>query len=184
MSATLRVVTLNTWNREGPYLQRGPLLRESLLALAADVLGLQEVEEAQLAELFAGTEYALAWHGHGSSGMGIASRWPISWCDATTLPGESDRPGGIAQRALLAAPFATVPFINATSYYPQLHQGASRERHMPALHAAVRELRKRDRFPPVLVGDLNADPESSEIRFLRGLHALDGQSAYYCDAWE
>jgi endonuclease/exonuclease/phosphatase family metal-dependent hydrolase len=33
------------------------------------------------------------------------------------------------------------------------------------------------------MGDLNADPDSDEMRFLRGLSAMDGHSAYFADAW-
>jgi endonuclease/exonuclease/phosphatase family metal-dependent hydrolase len=35
----------------------------------------------------------------------------------------------------------------------------------------------------VLVGDLDAAPEASSIRFLRGLQSLGGASVCYRDAW-
>ena len=38
--------------------------------------------------------------------------------------------------------------------------------------------------PPILAGDLNADPESTEIRFLRGLTSLAGRSTYFQEAWD
>jgi len=38
-----RVATLNIWNRQGPWPERLPLIRTALLALDADVIGLQEV---------------------------------------------------------------------------------------------------------------------------------------------
>ena len=43
----LRVVTLNIWNRQGPWRERLPLIRDGLAALAPDVVGLQEVLGAQ-----------------------------------------------------------------------------------------------------------------------------------------
>ena len=39
-------------------------------------------------------------------------------------------------------------------------------------------------LPPILVGDLNAQPEATEIRFLKGLHALHGKSFYMDDCFE
>jgi endonuclease/exonuclease/phosphatase family metal-dependent hydrolase len=35
----------------------------------------------------------------------------------------------------------------------------------------------------VLLGDFNAQPDSDEIRFLRGLTSLDGRSVYFADCW-
>ena len=40
---TLRVATLNIWNRFGPWDQRLPAIREGVRALSPDLLGLQEV---------------------------------------------------------------------------------------------------------------------------------------------
>jgi endonuclease/exonuclease/phosphatase family metal-dependent hydrolase len=40
-----------------------------------------------------------------------------------------------------------------------------------------------DTLPPVLVGDFNARPEATEIRFLTGLHALEGKSFYLADCF-
>src|SRR5262245_11813894 len=39
----LRVLTLNIWNRQGPWEERVRLIREGLVALDPDVVGLQEV---------------------------------------------------------------------------------------------------------------------------------------------
>lgn len=38
-------------------------------------------------------------------------------------------------------------------------------------------------LPPVVAGDFNADPDSTEMRFLTGLASLDGRSVYFQDAW-
>ena len=42
---------------------------------------------------------------------------------------------------------------------------------------------KRAGMPPVICGDFNAEPDSDEIRFLTSLHAVDGRTAFYQDAW-
>ena len=38
-------------------------------------------------------------------------------------------------------------------------------------------------LPPVLVGDFNAQPDATEIRFLKGLHALEGRSVFFADCF-
>jgi endonuclease/exonuclease/phosphatase family metal-dependent hydrolase len=38
-------------------------------------------------------------------------------------------------------------------------------------------------IPPRFVGDFNAVPEATEVRFLTGLHALDGKSIYLADCF-
>jgi endonuclease/exonuclease/phosphatase family metal-dependent hydrolase len=38
-------------------------------------------------------------------------------------------------------------------------------------------------LPPILAGDFNAEPDATEIRFLRGLHALSGVSTYLADCF-
>lgn len=181
----LRVLTLNTWNREGPYSERLPLLRAWIRRLEPDLIGFQEVERDQVAELLEGFEYRSEWAGHGASGVAVASRWPIVECASSDLPGtDASSVGGIVLGCRVEAPFGTVPFANATTYFPMLHEGWKRERQMPSLAQAARRLRTREGFPVVLVGDFNAEPETTEIRYLKGLQALDGGSAYFCDAWE
>jgi hypothetical protein len=43
MATTLRVATLNIWNRSGPWPDRLPLIRRELQRLGPAVIGLQEV---------------------------------------------------------------------------------------------------------------------------------------------
>ena len=38
-------------------------------------------------------------------------------------------------------------------------------------------------FPPVVVGDFNAEPGSDEMRFMRGLTGLGGPCVYFADAF-
>jgi endonuclease/exonuclease/phosphatase family metal-dependent hydrolase len=37
--------------------------------------------------------------------------------------------------------------------------------------------------PPILVGDFNAEPDSDEIRFLRGHTSLGNKTVYFADAF-
>jgi endonuclease/exonuclease/phosphatase family metal-dependent hydrolase len=47
----------------------------------------------------------------------------------------------------------------------------------------VKRLAPIDGFPPVLVGDFNAEPDSDEMRFMRGLASLGGECVYFADAF-
>ncbi len=59
----------------------------------------------------------------------------------------------------------------------------TRERQVVALCDQVLRLRPRGGFPPVVVGDFNAEPDSDEIRYLSGLHSIEGRSVHLRDAW-
>jgi endonuclease/exonuclease/phosphatase family metal-dependent hydrolase len=52
-----------------------------------------------------------------------------------------------------------------------------------ALSKFVLERRVKGGFPPIVVGDFNADPDSTEIRFMSGYASIDGASAMFYDAW-
>src|SRR3954462_15136351 len=96
----LSVLTLNIWNRQGPWEERSKLIRRGLKELAADLVGLQEVlhhdeepvEQAQ--ELADGLGYDLAfaraWHIGGGLQFGnaVLSRWPITRAENFQLPEE------------------------------------------------------------------------------------------------
>jgi endonuclease/exonuclease/phosphatase family metal-dependent hydrolase len=65
----------------------------------------------------------------------------------------------------------------------QLHLGHVRCAQVRALADHVKLLAPIDGPPPILLGDFNADPDADEIRFLRGLTPLGGDSVYFADAW-
>src|SRR5687768_13091276 len=107
----LRLLTLNIWNKQGPWAQRARLIRRELESLQPDIVALQEVlhhdEESvdQAQELAAGFGYhvafASAWHIGGGLRFGnaVLARWPIIAADNFSLPCEaSEEP-----RALLYA---------------------------------------------------------------------------------
>jgi endonuclease/exonuclease/phosphatase family metal-dependent hydrolase len=188
-----RVVTVNIWNRLGPWPQRAPLLREGLLALDADVVGLQEVldftgQPNQAEELLAGTGwnifYAPAWHIGGglTFGNAIASRHAIR--DGACLP--LPTPAGLDTRSIafarVDAPHGPLP-VFVTHLTVDAHLTRVRCAQARALAEHVARLAPIGEPPPVVMGDFNAEPDADEIRFLRGLTALDGASVYLADAW-
>jgi endonuclease/exonuclease/phosphatase family metal-dependent hydrolase len=188
----LRVATFNLWNRQGPWPQRLPLVRAGLAALDADVIGLQEVlgfpglpsQAHEVAPAGWYVHHAPAWDIGGglTFGNAIVSRHPLLDLQILPLP----TPAGLDTRTVAFArvdvPGGPVPvFVTHLTF--QLHLGHVRCVQVRALVEHVHALAPIDDAPPVLLGDLNADPDSDEMRFLRGLATLGGESVYFADAW-
>jgi endonuclease/exonuclease/phosphatase family metal-dependent hydrolase len=181
----IKVLTLNTWNCEGPYKDREPLIKSWIEKLEPDLIGLQEVEVEQTADLLGAFGYQYEWAGHGESGIAVAAKWELVNCIQYDLPGvEKESVGGNLLGCHVRAPFGTVPFVNATSYFYLPHDGWKREFQMPLLYDIVKTFRIHDGFPTILVGDFNTVPDSAEMRYMRGLQSISGHSTYFCDAWE
>jgi endonuclease/exonuclease/phosphatase family metal-dependent hydrolase len=200
----LRVLTLNCWNISPPFDERMVLVRGEIERLAPDVIGLQEMIHRrdgfdQAAVVLEGLGYgwvfgaAFRWseaggpfHPQHADGDGfgnvVAARWPIVGSALTVLPGEEagERRSVLATR--IATPAGVLPFFT-THLAWKLDHGHVRERQVQAVADVVRAWANEDPLPPVLTGDLNAEPDSNEIRFLCGLAALGGRSIYFQDAW-
>lgn len=196
---SLRVATLNIWNRFGPWEQRLVAIRAGVAQHAPDLLGMQEVLRLepgegdgldQAAAVGAGFGYHAAyarardqrWYGNAA-----LSRWPIVESQTLELP----RCGTDEKRCLLYAaidaPFGRVPFF-VTHLNWKLDHGHVREaqvREIAAFIEAVVTSGASAAFPAILVGDLNAPPDSDEIRYLRGLTSLGGaRRVFFQDAFE
>jgi endonuclease/exonuclease/phosphatase family metal-dependent hydrolase len=192
---TLRVATLNIWNRFGPWEQRFAAIRAEVVKVAPDLLGLQEVlrlEEGegdgldQAAAIASTLGYHVAYgRAHDESWYGNAalSRWPIARSETFELP----RVGTDEKRTLLYAevdsPHGRIPFF-VTHLNWKFDEGHAREAQVREIALRVAKLAGPDSFPAILVGDFNAEPDSDEIRFLRGLTSLgESRRTYYQDAF-
>jgi endonuclease/exonuclease/phosphatase family metal-dependent hydrolase len=188
-----RVVTLNIWNRQGPWAQRLPLIRDALAALKPDIVGLQEVlgfpgvpDQAQ--EIAQGlgwnVHYVPAWNIGGGLTFGNAIVSPHPLRDTASLPLPS--PPGLDTRTVAFArvelPDGPAP-VFCTHLTYQHHLGHARCEQVRALTDHVATLAPIDGPPPILLGDFNADPDSDEMRYLRGLTGLGGTCVYFADAW-
>ena len=173
----LRVLTLNLWRDAGPWPARAACIRAWLEQLDPDLIAFQEVGRAadvDLArELFRGRPHALAFD---DADNAIAARWPILRTEMALLPGKVD---GDARSALLcdvASPHGTLLFFNT-----HLDWGNARDEiragQVTALSEFVQAQRARSGFPPIIVGDFNAEPESDEVR------RLTGRRTRWIDAW-
>jgi endonuclease/exonuclease/phosphatase family metal-dependent hydrolase len=192
---TFRVATLNIWNRFGPWEQRLAAIRAGVADLDPDLLGLQEVVRLdagvgddldQAAVIAEGFGYHVAysrarderWYGNAA-----LSKWPIVRSHVFELP----RGGTDERRTLLhaeiASPFGNIPFF-VTHLNWKFDEGHVRAAQLREIVSRVESLAKADAFPAILVGDLNADPDSDEIRFLHGLTSLGtGKCVYFQDAF-
>lgn len=190
----ISVLTLNLWHDAGPWRERARLIRREIARLEPDLVGFQEVLRGDgvdlAAELVSELGYAVEfvsatrfWRDEKLDfGNAVASRWPISAREELTLPDGGDGETRAALSVTADAPLGPISFTT-THLNWKLHHGAIRERQVRALCDHVRARRPRGGFPPILVGDFNAEPDSAEIRYVTGLQSLEGRSVYLADAW-
>jgi endonuclease/exonuclease/phosphatase family metal-dependent hydrolase len=186
----LRAMTLNIWN-VGHWRARRDEIVAWIEHLQPDVLCLQEVvaledgrnQAAWLAERTQrhwigapGLDFGKgAWFGDA-----VLSRWPIDAHHITTLPALDQDDEG---RVLLHARTDNLD-VFCTHLNWQYHHGYIREAQvLKVVETIEAQADAASPFPPILCGDLNANPDSDEIRFLCGLASLNGRSAFFQEAW-
>jgi endonuclease/exonuclease/phosphatase family metal-dependent hydrolase len=191
----LRVLTLNLWNLAGDWRARREEIVVWLRQLEPDVVCLQEVVDdgagrntaRWLAERtgFGGWAFGGAPIEGGAGarfGNAVLSRSAIEHSATYGLPSGDPRPEPI-ERVVVHARTAGVDVFctHLTSLYPF---GNLRERQVLRLDEVVKAHADPGAdLPPILAGDFNADPDSTEIRFLCGNASIDGRSTYYQEAW-
>lgn len=191
----IRVLTLNLLHDQAGWPERRPLIRDWLERLDPDLIGFQEVLRGggidQAAELLEGLGRHFVfgpakpdWMGRTGVAFGnvAASRWPILEEALLRLPDRGDGELRSALRLRVDSPVGPVVFA-ATHLQWKLHHGHLRERQVVALCDFVLAGRPEGGFPPILVGDFNAEPDSAEIRYVCGLQSLEGRSVHFRDAW-
>ena len=191
---TVRLATWNLWWRHGDLDARAPAILATLRAVAPDVIGFQEVcsrDPDQIRWL----EDELGMHVVASPRdeddrftivNAIATRWPILESEWRFVD-VGDKP---KHRTVLWARVDT-PYgpwdVFTTHLSHGFDQSAIRSRQLDEIAGWVDERRRDDRqarLPPVLVGDLNAVPDSDEIRRLTGRSAPAVEGLVFSDTWE
>jgi endonuclease/exonuclease/phosphatase family metal-dependent hydrolase len=173
-------------------------LRAWIDRLEPDLIGFQEALRVpyleQVPELLAGRAYHLDYvaaspfwkRGRepeaGVVGNAVASRWPIVAREELRLPESGDGETRAALCVEVEAPFARLCFT-VTHLNWKLDHGWIRERQVEAVCELALRHRARRGFPPVLVGDFNAEPDSAEILYVTGKRASAGKSVCFLDAW-
>ncbi|HEY3834304.1 MAG TPA: endonuclease/exonuclease/phosphatase family protein [Acidimicrobiia bacterium] len=212
VDTTVRLATWNIWARYGPWQKRAPVILETLRALEPDIIGLQEVwddgdhnQAREIAsalgyahvEFEANLEHRGAWFPQDPpdapdavtrAGNAVISRWPIRRREVRLLSrdsGDARDDEGEERVCLLAevdGPRGPIQMYCAHLSWRGDHS-AVRQRQVGDICAFVREQRPRT-FPSVLVGDLNSDPDSDEIRMLTGRATTPVPGVLWRDVWE
>src|ERR671912_481415 len=188
----LRVLTLNIWNLDGDWRARRRAILSVLRDADPDVVCLQEVVESDrgnqaewLAAELGG--WSVAYAGEPARGRpalfgnAVLSPRAIEATASTRLPHVPDDQE--VQRVAVHARTGGVDVFSVHLSW-QLHDAALRERQVLALAPFVGE--RTDTAAavgPIVAGDLNAEPDSTAVRYLTGLASLDGTSTYFQDAW-
>lgn len=180
------MVTWNLWWRFGPWRRRRDAILDVLDAARPDICGLQEVwatGEENLAGWLA-ERLGMQWTWSASPaperwqqrigdpttqfGNAILSRLPITDRAIEVLPPDdhSDTSAHTVLHARIQAPTGVIPFFT-TQLTSTVGGSAIRCRQVEALCRFVAS-HTSDRYPPVVVGDLNAEPDADEIRLLGG----------------
>ena len=116
-------------------------------------------------------------------GNAILSRWPIGEQHDQDL--SSNPPGRVDEVQRLALHARTNGYdVFSTHLVWRYDEGNIREREVVELDDFIRvHTDPNGALPSILCGDFNAEPDSTEIRFLTGNATIDGRSTYYQDAW-
>jgi endonuclease/exonuclease/phosphatase family metal-dependent hydrolase len=193
MAGRLRILTINIWNRSGPWEERLALLKKGVAAIDPDIVGLQEIirheGRTQAEDIGEGLGYHAAFglaHDIGGGvgfGNAVLSRFPILSHEVFKLPNAGSAEARSMLFTELASSYGKIPFFT-THLNWKFHEGAVREAQVQKIAEIVKQKAPLAGLPPLLVGDFNAQPEATEIRFLKGLHALNGKSTFFADTFE
>lgn len=172
----------NLWWRHGPWEERQRAIAATLAEIQPDLCGFQEVwggpEENLAIDLAGRLGMHWCWAEAGRVrdagdtqlfiGNAILSRWPIIAHAADALPVSVSDEARVAVHARIDAPGGPLPmFTTHLTYGPG--RSALRVAQARALARFAEEHSAGCAYPPVLTGDLNAEPGSDELRLLGGL---------------
>ena len=187
------VATLNLWNLADPAAERLDVARRGLHPLAPDVLMLQEavrvtdydIDQARDLAASLGLPHVVQAHAPGGPypfGNAIASRFVLDDATVLLLP----REGTDENRTLLLArartPWGPLP-VATTHLNWKLDEGHVRVAQVRFVVERLTAFTREGDLPAVLAGDFNAEPDSDEVRYLRGRTGLGGPCVYFNDCF-
>jgi endonuclease/exonuclease/phosphatase family metal-dependent hydrolase len=177
-------MTWNVWWRFGDWERREPSIVRVIQETSPDILGLQEVwatdgdNQAERLSRQLGLHWAWApspapeqfQQRIGDTtiqvGNAILSRWPIVSSVGHSLPGSGADEGRTALMALVDAPSGPTPFVT-TQLASTVGASALRCEQVRALTRYLVD-DVPETATPIVTGDLNAEPDSDEVRLLGG----------------
>ena len=188
---TIKLVTWNLWWKFESYKERENLILTELKETAADIMCLQEVweeEDESQAKIIAdilGYQYV-----YGKSfefdgvafGNAIISKYPIQNHQVIMFKADpkKDEKKLFIHAELLYKNSITINVICTHLNYKYEHQPV-RESQVTELMEYISHLQK-SKFPVLLCGDFNADPESDEIKMITG-HKKPINETVLRDVW-
>jgi endonuclease/exonuclease/phosphatase family metal-dependent hydrolase len=193
-TATFKVLTINLKHPltgMDEALVRLQIVADVINQSQPDVVALQEVvqdgEDPSLAEQLAGlTGYEWFWQYTYTvpllfnEGIGVLSRWPIVWTDATTLP-HLDLV--IFTRQVIGArvdsPYGEIQLF-CTHMTTDSDETIKADQALAVYEFIQANPSTRAGF---LAGDLNAEPDTLAMRFFRGEAEHEGVTGNLIDAW-
>lgn len=200
-SAGGTALTVANWNihwMHDDHVRRADAIVDALRAVNPDVVCLQEAwvegpqtQAARLAERIGLPHWSYLpvreLDGR-SQGQAVLSRWPIESADAVEIPDEH-----MTRRALvtvLSTPHGRAPVVSTG-----LWGNAKIQWRLPAIderltpyRTIISSLQKvAGELPPIVGADLNAEPDSDELRWLQGAGTAPGddpqRTLYLADVW-
>jgi endonuclease/exonuclease/phosphatase family metal-dependent hydrolase len=195
IDTTMRVMTWNLWWRFGPWEARQPAIVKTVRDVDADIYCFQEVWETRDGESQCATiADALGFHHAYAPGLGldlapeslgnaIVSRWPIVSTEVRELPApEGLNELRVVLRAEIDGPRGRFE-VFCTHLNWRIDQSHVRQLQLRAICELIAETKATRTFPPILCGDLNAEPTSDEIRMLTGFSEPPVPKLIFFDAW-
>ncbi len=183
----MRLLTWNLWWQFGPWEARQPAIVHEVERINPDVVFCQEVfcvdgrDQAEEIAAQLGYHMVRSRDSEGNAhkfGNAVLSRWPIALLETFALPGHDDAPSHrnavVAKVETPRGPQLMVSTHLSWQYNATVLRTAQLEsvvnliyKHLPSVGSDL---------PPILAGDLNATPESNEIRKLTGIDVPYGYS--------
>jgi endonuclease/exonuclease/phosphatase family metal-dependent hydrolase len=160
----VKILTLNTWNVQGPWRERWEVVTDFLNQVQPDIAAFQEIFDAAWAEEIRKRAGFLSLvFGSENSGLVFLSRFPVTRWEILKMKAQSSTED--YSRYILFSEFeigrrSLICFNTHLSWKPD--EGEIRARQVDELIHDV-ELRAVDREAAVM-GDFNAPPMASEIR--------------------
>jgi endonuclease/exonuclease/phosphatase family metal-dependent hydrolase len=181
----VRVVTWNTWGRFGDADARQRALEDELQRVDPDIVCLveswasdDETQPARIAARLGFEHSAFVGGSDPTSGLGIASRWPIVEHELFSL---CEKKGG-ALFVRIDGPRGLVQLFVVALDWP-LSASARRQEQVRELCELVTKQTTFE-YITLLCGDFNAHPDADEMRALTGRSAAPVADLVFYDAWE
>ncbi|HZX04474.1 endonuclease/exonuclease/phosphatase family protein [Kribbella sp.] len=189
IETTMRIVTWNVWGLYGPWQKREAAISATLRAANADVVVLTESwakgddsQAARLADALDLPHHVMSGvtaqeDPAALSGVAVLSRWPIRRESTRTFGGAR------VQYAELSGPRRPIQVYGLAMDAWWLDESQARQDAVRDVLAYVGNGHDVE-IPLVLCGDFNADPDSDELRLIRGRSAAPVPGLSFYDAWE